>query len=266
MQKHIAIALSFSLAPAAGAQTVRFLVPETFTPAPSAELTVGVAVDGNPPADWPVGRVEWMFIRGGGQQENRHDVQPAAGTHSVPATSPAFGAGVIGVELSPANQVFDRETLAEFLSERVAFTPAPPPLPVGETVLIRRVESAAAIIRSLRPGEAAVGGTHVATDKTGLRAEIRALMDPTALPPGSDLSVRVYINGDKRAGAVLTAARGQTMHRVTANESGIAFVPLTEPGEWRVQFHHAAIEPEGFTLYSGTLTFQVPGDAGEAKP
>jgi len=118
---------------------------------------------------------------------------------------------------------------------------------------VRRVQSAALLVR--RGGDVPDGG---AVGKSGLAAEIRPLMDPTVLPLGATLPVRVYVEGASLSGATLEAlAPDGTKRAISADREGIAHVLLDRAGRWRLVFHHLRESKGESTLFTGTLTFEV---------
>ena len=48
----------------------------------------------------------------------------------------------------------------------------------------------------------------------------------------------------------------------TTDRSGMTYFRITDPGVWRIEFHHAELlendADAGWVIYSATLTFEVP--------
>lgn len=258
----IAVLSLVGLVPLAHGQIVRFLLPDSFTPPPQADVRVHIEAD-RAPAPWPADRAEWLFVKGSGRQTNLHDVAPDnAADQSVTIRSSANGVTVAGLNLRPMVETHARETLAKTLPSLVN---DPPTLPDRETIRVRRVESLTTMLRVEPHG----GNSPVATQKTSQRVEIRALFDPTAATPGSDVPVRVYDDLGGASGIKIHAEclEGGAATIVTADRSGIAYLPITHTGVWRVQAHAAKPAPPGsdadIVLYSCTLTFRVTREEAE---
>lgn len=246
----------------ATAQAVRFLIPETFTPAANVDLPVRVEAD-REISPWPADRVEWLFVRGSGRQANRHDVQPdQPGGESVTVRTSANGVTMIGLDLAPTIESHSRDVLMKSLA---TLTAEPPSLPNRVQIRVRRIESLTTLVRVEPLG----GHAPVATQKSGQRVEIRALFDPTMATPGSDVPVRVYYEGGGAGGIKIHAEclDGGAATQVIADRSGIAYLPITHTGVWRVQAHAAASAFEGsgadVILHSATLTFKVTKEADQ---
>lgn len=69
--------------------------------------------------------------------------------------------------------------------------------------------------------------------KTGSRAELQPLANPATLRPGADLPVRVYCDGQARAGVEVAAIRpdGSRSHLAT-DAVGAAILPVDSAGAW----------------------------------
>ncbi len=258
MRIHIAALVITAVA--AQAQTVRFLVPDTHGPAPNAPLTISLEAD-RAPAPWPQDRCEWLFVKGSGRIANRHDVVPdQPASEAVTITASANGVTLVGLELRPVIESIPRETLMKSLPGLVADVP---PLPNREVIRVRRRESLSTHLRVEPNG----GHSPVATQKNGLNVEMRAMFDPTMATPGSDLPVRVYADGSGASGIRIHAEclDGGAATIVIADGAGIAYLPITHTGRWRIQAHTARPAPPGsdfdITLYSSTMTFEVTKEA-----
>lgn len=262
----------------ATAQPVVFLAPERAVAGPGEPVEIRVvarewaagAAGAAQPAPWPSDRAAWMFVRGGGDQTNLHDVRPAEGGPADPfrgvlARVAPEGTTIVGVDLAPISLELTPAEYTERLTELVGPGVVVPKPGGNGRIAMRREESAATILRSTR----AEGTTIVATQKTGQRTEIRALHDPTGTPVGSDIFVRVYAANDGYKNCRVLATHVPTGERrvLEANNSAIALLSLTAPGAWQLEVHHVRVEesPGGQVAVwsTGTLSFDVP--AQEAK-
>ena len=206
-------------------------------------------------AAWTAHPVSWVFTRGDGAQSNQHRVQAEAADASALAMPGAGGGHVAGADFAGRTEVIETGKWAEFLNRRTATEGK---RGAGQ-VRVRRLESVKVIL--LCGG----GGDGSPVSKTGQAVEIRALMDPTLTPVGSDVALRVYSDGAKIAKARLTARHesGQVQY-LRADGDGIANLRITAAGKWRVEMHHAtalAGDPAAdWELRTATLTFTAPGD------
>ena len=258
MRIHIAAVAITAMA--AHAQTVRFLVPSTHSPAPNAALTISLESD-RAPAQWLQDRCDWLFVKGSGRIANRHDVPPdQPASNAVTINASPNGVTLVGLELRPVIEAIPRDVLAKNLPGLVADVPA---LPVRDVIRVRRLESLSTHLRVDPHG----GHSPVATQKNALDVEMRALFDPTMAVPGSDLPVRVYADGSGASGIRIHAEclDGGAATIVNADNAGIAYLPITHTGRWRIQGHIAKPAPAGsdydITLYSSTMTFEVTREA-----
>lgn len=91
----------------------------------------------------------------------------------------------------------------------------------------------------------------IITGKTGSRIEIRPLLNPAVLVPGSDLPVRLYFEGES-VRAVRVHGRGPegALVEATSDNVGIAFLRIPESGRWTVSFSYRSAIAE--------LIFDVP--------
>jgi uncharacterized GH25 family protein len=179
--------------------------------------------------------VEWAFLRSEGSQQNADSgVFGADGWLNF--ESKQDGVHRVGVDLKPRFE-FDPQKRTQLEVHR----------------------SAAALIRLGMES----APSPVATAKTGQVAEIRPLMDPTALPVGSDLPFRLYIEGSGAGEATLTAESpsGRTI-RTRTDFNGIGALRLEEAGIWILEFRafgpasSASAVPRAF---AGTLSFYFGG-------
>jgi len=251
----------------ASAQEALFLLPERAEIPLGARVSLSAAVGADaaaPALPWPHGRIEHFFARTATTQENRDTLEPVEGLDTVSAW-PADHAGVLllGIDLEPALETVTAEAFGAFVSRAVgeAGLAAVGELPEAGEVRILHTESSKALVRVAAPGETPPS---IATSKTGQTVEIRPLMDPTAIVPGSDLAVRLYAKIPGAAGGVVIATNattGETV-RALADESGIAAVHVPSAGRWRMEFHavganQAEDAEASWVVHSATLTFDV---------
>ncbi|MFG0259085.1 MAG: hypothetical protein ACF8LK_01925, partial [Phycisphaerales bacterium JB041] len=197
-------------------------------------------------------------------------VAPLSGGLGVSWVASEPGVLLLGADLEPRDETVSSGSFASFL-ERVLPASRRAALaglleadgPRGD-VKVHRVESWKALVRvEARDAEP----VSIATSKTGQAVEIRPLMDPTAIVPGSDLAVRVYSRVPGPADGLVLATNVTTgeVVRAPTNETSLAVVPIDEPGRWRLEFH--AVEPREagpaggdgpeWAVHTATLTFDV---------
>ena len=246
--RHLAFTLTaLAAAPAAAAIA---LAPGHWVARPGAEVPVAVlqrpagADEVYQPAPWPAD-IEWMFVRAGPRQWNLHEPAPTDGNSRTIQTA-AAGATMIGLRRAPRIERIAPDALPAFLARQGASTAEAAPDLAAELLgadeppaelRIRLIECAQALIRT------ADGATEdipspVALAKAGLPAEIRLLMDPTALVAPTDIMVRLYAGSASREAAHVRAHNLTTgaNARTTSGEHGIATLTLPERGVWRIEF------------------------------
>jgi hypothetical protein len=253
-------------ASAADAARPRFIVPDRFAAAAhdAVRLSFRSPSDGKfEPIAWPV--VDRLFIRADGGQKNRHDVTPSQpdgdGLTLVLTTR---GANLVGADIRDAVEripAAELRTLLERAGGKIAAT-----IPDAGEIRVRFVRSAATLLR-VSSGDAPREPSAVATSKTGQKAEIRPLMDPTTAAVGSDLPFRVYVDGSKVEGVKVraTIAEATAVERTT-DAGGSLFFPVSAAGVWRLEFAHAKPlerdDAADWAVYVGTITFEVPPAGG----
>jgi len=262
-------------AASAGPPTVPFLAPSKFVAAADEtvdlRLAAGAAKDARPGA-WPATPVDWMFVRGGTTQENRHEVRPAkASENSVPVPIKSAGVTLVGLDFRPTVVTMTGAELKAFIAQNIADETArakSKDLKDDAQVRVRHVASAKTLVRTSGPRTAA-DRAPIATSKAGQLVEIRPMFDPTLASVDADIPVVVYIEGTKKTGVLVQAtsvADGKTA-TFTINRGGIGDVHVTQTGVWRVETHHATQlqndEKADWVLYSATLTFEVPATGGD---
>lgn len=256
--------LAAILAPAlaAAAQTARSLEPEAHTVAPGStiRLQLRTADTKAAPETFDQDRVAWFFLRGDGTQENMERVPmdpKAPGTILLPQQRP--GMYIVGMDLKPRVEEVDAASLAAFAKARSddeAFEG-----PEAGKVRLRRSESFKTLIR-VGDKNQEFAGAAVAIGEGMQAAEIRLLMDPTALVLPSDLGIGVSLKGrelEETRVLVTCLATGKTREVEVEEETG--HFRLTEPGRWRLEFHHLVPSHDDgadYDLTSATLTFEVP--------
>lgn len=269
------VSLLAAAAPALAAPpAASFLTPSQYTVQPGAAPTLrfdtGAAKTAQPAA-WPTGEVGWLFIRGGKTQENQHDVRSRTSRDNfIPLEIRHAGVTLVGADLRPAEFATTGAELRTFVEQNIAASPATEKaqtLPADQTLRVRQFASAKTLIRAPDPSGKLLPSA-IATSKTGQAVEIRPNFDPTAATVGGDLPLSVYVGGDKLAGAKVQATNvstGQTASYI-ADNGGTGHFRITDPGVWRVEFHHAIPiqnDPAAdWVIYSATLTFEVSAKGG----
>ncbi|MBL8879238.1 MAG: DUF4198 domain-containing protein [Phycisphaerales bacterium] len=254
----------------AAAQDVHLLMPESFAVGPRAPAALHIEARRAAKlvvVDWPKDRVRWFFARGGGTQENRDSVETLAGEAKVVAFPIAnAGATAIGVDFKPRIETWDMPAFRAFAETSLAPTDIKPerqPAPDAQSLRVNRIETMKTFVRGIADGPMPdTENSTTVLSKTGQSAEIRLLADPLNAALGSDIPIKAYVRGDKRAAARLTATSladgaAQTM---TTDPTGAAHFTLNRAGKWVIEFHSA--EPDAdkdtdWTIYSATLTFEV---------
>lgn len=259
---------------AASGQTAQYLGADAYTARIGDRVAVhveqGPAASARPVA-WPAQQVRWFFYRAAGEQENQDEVRPVRSEENF-VTVPLAHAdvAVIGLDLKPVLRTLASEDFRR-LADRAqpaaaagsADRQAGLQLPAqGVQVRVRQIESAKLLVRVIGDdGRREPSAT--AMSKTGQKAEIRLLADPTVSGLGSDIPVRVYIDGDKVPGARVraTAVAGASVRDFVTDSSGFGFFRLDEEGLWRLHFEYLRPlkdDPQAdWELYVGTLTFEA---------
>ncbi len=262
---------------AAAGQATTCLVPATHTASVGQRVAVRVEAGIGPavrPVAWPTDRIDWLFVRAPGTQENREDVGPRdAGGNFIDVTPTKSGVTLIALDTKPAEttllgrqfKAFAHRVLPSETYQRVADD-----ITDAAQVRTRRIESAKTLVRVADPTGKPPSHSSVAQSKTGQAVEIRPLADPTMVTVGSDLPVRTYVGGSKQVGVKVLAtcaATGKTLEAIT-DSSGSCHFRIDAAGVWRIEFHHIAPVPNDArvdrAIYSATLTFEAPR-TGAAK-
>lgn len=271
MTGRVCVAMCMALLSGPGltqAQNVRYVAADSYDVqiGEVARLTVQSS-EKRIPLRWADAPVHWMFIRTGGTQENRQGATED-GRRRVSFDALIPGVNMVGVDFEPRMVEVGGKELAAFAAANL--TEESRALLRTEHAAggtIRRVESCKTLVRVHGPGEE-LAATDVGTGKSGQAFEIRPLFDPTGRL-GDVLPVRVYVGGEKVAGARVFGTHLETGRRIEAvsNAKGIADLPFAGAGEWRIEFHDLRLieadGEKGLTLYSGVLVFDHPEEGGE---
>jgi hypothetical protein len=232
--------------------------------------TSGAAADRA--ARWPDDEIAWFFHRADGKQTNRDTLAPATpGSDRAPLTLTDAGVSMIGLQLRPQVVTVNEKQMDELrqrFDQKSADKNAP--VPAGAKGARVRHHSCATVLIHVDSADATSDeSSAVATSKSGQKAEIRAMLDPTRRKTGDELPLRVYADGDKAAGARVRAISpgGKEVSSVT-NPTGFVTIAITEAGTWRVEVQQlvpARDDPDAeWVLYSGSLTFET-ADAASPK-
>jgi hypothetical protein len=272
------VVLAAACSALAAGQSVKYLVPDQHQIRAGEQLRLHVEA-GDPLKPeriaWPADIMDWFFVRATGTQENLHKerLQPAQKQDDfIAVTLPQSGAALIGFDTRPAVTQITGRDLQTFLSRYIELASLPggrARLSANTAVKVRRVESTKTLVR-VRTEDGQRSHSATAQSKSGQAVEIRPLADPTMPMVGGDLPVRVYVGGGKKVGVrvLATSVTAGKTQQLTSDSSGAVHFPITHPGLWRVEFHHA--EPlkddpaADWAIYSATLTFEVP-EKGAAK-
>jgi hypothetical protein len=259
----VAVGAAFAAPP-----TASFLTPSLYGPQVGQTLTLhfdaGAAKDARP-VPWPTDEIDWFFVRGGGEQENRAETRPDRAADNFISLSLVHpSATVIGTNRSVILKDVSGAELRTFCEQNMGALPeAVSKLAVDRKVRVRHVSSAKLMVRAPSAGQPEPSA--IANRRTGQKVEIRPLCDPTVLRVGSDLPVFVYVDGVKQPGAKVQAtsvATGQTQ-TFRADAEGSGHFRIADAGVWRVEFHQAQPLTEDtsadWVVYTGTLSFEVKG-------
>jgi hypothetical protein len=249
-----------------------YLIPDRFQHGEGDHLTLSLLSrshrDGaERAAEWRSISPNWFFARVAGTQENRQADFFPEGQQPIDLVLEHPGVTMLGFESSPYTQTVPadafttlaRATLSDQEAEEVIGA-----LPAGRDPRLRRVDSAKAIVATAPRGEPQPESSAAITE-SGQSVEIFLMADPTTVSVGSDIPVTISSGGgEESAGIRVFAATsdGVVRQEVVTNESGIAYIHITRPGVWRIEFRHA--EPlrndpgADIVLYTGTATFSVP--------
>jgi hypothetical protein len=252
--------------------TVNFLTPQQFIGNRGDSVPVrllGGAARSAQPVAWP-DDVSLMLVRGGGTQENQHDVRPAAARDDfVRVTLNHPDVTLVGIDRRPILLDLSGAELRDFTlrhtSGRVATA-----LPLeDQTLRVRHTLSSKTYIRAVADGRPATASA-LAVAKTGQPVELLPLIDPTLAHVGSDLPVIAYADSGKIAGVQVLATHvpsGKTTGFV-ADSGGSGWFRITDSGLWRVEFHYVRTITDAaadWAIDSATLSFEVPPQKGAGQ-
>ncbi len=214
---------------------------------------------------WP-GSLEWAFVRGAGEQENLQDLARSAQGGSARLTLSKAGIALIGIDRRAEVRDVPRAEFQTFLSTAIpeANLPKAPFDPQGSgPIRVRRLDSAKLLVRVVGE-EGFLPNSATAQSKTGQRAEIRPLADPTSLPLKADLPLRVYLP-QARGQRLRVRARHVPSSRTQSfltDAGGTGYFSVELSGLWVVETYHATPtneDPEAdWEVIGATLTFEVP--------
>lgn len=253
-----------------GALAPRALVPSRMQAAVNETVELRIASLGpaeERAAPWPENEIAWFFSRSDGKQTNRDTLAASTpdGQRAV-LSLPDAGVSMIGVQFKPQVLTLDDKQFAELRGRFAAQTDEKrsdrQPAPGAQQARVRVQSAAAALIRVKSGDASADEPSAIATSKSGQKAEIRPMFDPTRCKAEDELPVRVYADGDKAAGALVRAIQpdGKAVTS-TSNPAGFATIAITAPGVWRIELQQlvpARGDPDAdWVLYLGSLTFQT---------
>lgn len=220
---------------------------------------------------WPADRTAHFFARTAWTQDNRDRLDAPEGQPAAAAwVADRPGVLMLGIDLAPRVETIEADVFAAFVAH--AFSPgafgiAPAAEGAGAPIDVLRIECAKALVwvEPDGPADGPPGDTmpdSIATSKTGQPVEIRPLMDPTRLPPSSDLPVRVYasLEGATPGWVIATNATTNESVRTPVDSSLVAHIGLPSAGRWRLEFHALrALDGAGpsYEQHTATLTFDV---------
>lgn len=266
----IAIVLCGAAVALADPPPVACLLPRDFKPTAGQKIDLEFKADPTRAAAdlaWP--NVETVFVRAAREQADWHNVRPTDGqarTWSVPLAE--ANVNLVGLDQTPVVSTLTNAEWRAFVTDHLSAEAVPARFANAAQVRLRHIASQKLLLRvapAAQPDDAP-GATPVlrpsaiATSKTGLRADLRPLFDPTAAGIGSDIPLWFYADGIKCSGARVIATHrdsGQTATFTTGHGGNVCF-HLSQPGVWIVQAAYVSEEAgpgADLTLYTATLTF-----------
>jgi len=226
---------------------------------------------------WPAGEIGWLFVRGEGTQSNYDALTPlAADATRLSLELEGPGPLLVGWDLPPRVEPMHPVVLRIFTGERSHDRSVPravQTLAENRTVPVLRLESLALVVGT-PAGAVSAGPSAVAISKAGLRMELRALLDPGSLAPGSDLPFRLYLPEGGREDVLVRCVHlesGATQALTLAQDGGVRARP-DRPGAWMLEATRVraldaspAVQGAALELASTTLVFVLPAAAGEKQ-
>ncbi|MHC4065141.1 MAG: DUF4198 domain-containing protein [Planctomycetota bacterium] len=248
----VAIVVALVTGPSAIA-TKPAVVPATLKPTARAPIRLELNLPTDPGralATWDTANVAQLFVRSAGEQKSYLPLGPAPGQRHVSLEVERAGPALLCIGVGPPE-------------ER------------GHSDSWQRVTHCTKIVLNVQPRDpaATAGSTSNPgiTAKTGQKVEILPLVDPTRLRQGDDLPVRVYYEGVKVKGALITATvhqgdlagAGVTINAARQTDAhGTTWLPVTHAGTWVVRFSHQvegrSDAPADSRQYVAELIFEVP--------
>lgn len=214
--------------------------------------------------DWRERASEWLYLRGNGTQENMEQLaRPASGTVLWLVTPAPGDTWVAGVDLRPHTE---RVTPNEFAAFQARHSRPGSGAQNSKRELplhILRLESHKILLRAEGETSTRMPGAS-ALSKSGQRAELRPMADPSATPPGAALPLRLYLpeGYSKRQLVVATHLASGAQLRIESDNQGIATFLLDRAGAWSVATHAVRPRPDSaridWEVCSATLHFKSP--------
>jgi hypothetical protein len=262
----------------APAQTTTFLIPDRYELVGEGEVAVHAAnrtADGLRTIAWPGRDLDWLYSRPAGTQTNiPGDTSARSGEELVRIALGQPDAALVGFDRRPWIEQVPAADFRKFLEGDVAASALPADWTSrikGETVRVRRVESAKLVVRMTRgaAGKEEARGSATAPSKVGQRTEIRPLVDPTVMAVGSDLPLRISWADPSSVDTTIVARQPATGTRIAAlSRKGAGWFTVDAPGEWLVEVHRAkplsGDSAADWELETATLSFVVPAAAKPA--
>jgi hypothetical protein len=214
--------------------------------------------------------IERVFANAGPHMRNLAAPRPdAAGLVPVRIDSPDVT--LIGLDAVPQSIQMTAAELGRACRAFTSVDPSSLKLPGDRSVTVRVISCARVLVRGQSPASAAIEADPIAIAKSGQAAEVRLYFDPTAMPPGGDLPVRVYCDGSSTPGIRVVATHvpsGATQTVVSGREAYANF-RIDVAGEWRIEFRHVVAAPPpdddappalrwDYAMYSASTSFHVP--------
>lgn len=202
----------------------------------------------------------WFFVRCAGTQENRDSVRPDS-DGLVKLVVPQTDCCLVGLDRKPRIESIDASALDSFFRRHVGGRPDGFDPGDGTPLRVRRIESMKMLVR-VGPEDASPIPSATAQSKTGQTVELRPLADPTAVPIGAVLPLKVYGVFDTAGRTVVARHVARDVkHVATTDPAGIAAVTIDAAGTWQVEVHDARRPDESddfeWEIRSATLTFDV---------
>ncbi|KAA3609442.1 MAG: hypothetical protein DWQ01_08905 [Planctomycetota bacterium] len=246
----------------------QFLFPESFTAAAGAPLRLALGRRNSGKIEpweamaWPKQELRYAFLQVDGQQVNRDRLSPATGSDSW-VSLPLLRSGVaqIGMDFQPKDVALSAARWRSFWKlslnglEGWAW-------PHRKPIRLRWQRSHKCLVRAT-DADGRVGPAAAAQAKSGQWLQIRALADPTVLPKGADLPLRLYM-GEVPGGQTRVVVHQPDGSRLLLRPrpGGLAHFRIGQAGLYAIEAHQLAPSSEpgldGW-WFTATLTFEVQG-------